>query len=334
MQPEQEQPERFDDIRIPRRAHTPGIAVARRVALAIGLVLFVALVVRLTRDGYVDSAGGQISFLDAIYYASVTVTTTGYGDITAISSGARLATVLLITPARILFLILVVSTTVEVLTEQTRERLSARRWRNQVKDHYVICGFGSTGQAALRDLRSRNVDPDKIVVVDINPDVLEIARRNGVTAVLGNAAENAILEQAAVEHARAVIVTPGRDDTAVLAVLTIRELNPNVHLVAGGNEQENLHLLRQGGADEVIDSTAAIGRMLGLGTVHPRAAMVLEDLLDGGEGLEFIELSGLTEVPDDVIVVAIIRDGTRLPIGQADVNDVRKTDRLVALREQ
>jgi len=309
------------------------MAVLRRVVLAVGLIIFVALVVRFTRDGYVDSADGTISFLDAMYYASVTITTTGYGDITAIGQNARLATLLLITPARIVFLILVVSTTVEVLTEQTRARLSARRWRNNVNNHYVICGFGSTGQAALRDLISRDVDPADVVVVDIDPQVLETARRYGVTAVLGSASENAVLEQAAIDRAQAVIVTPGRDDTAVLVTLTVRELNPKVHLVAGGNEQENLHLLRQGGADEVIDATAAVGRMLGLGTIAPGAAMIIDDLLDGGDGLELVEMPGDAVLAQTTTLVAVFRNDKRLRPDEVNLNTLSRSDRLVVLRE-
>ena len=89
-----------DLIRIPRPQRAPLAAVGRRVGLAVGLVFFIALVTYLGGDGYVDSATGDpVGFLDALYYASVTVTTTGYGDITAVTSAARLATVVLITPA-------------------------------------------------------------------------------------------------------------------------------------------------------------------------------------------------------------------------------------------
>ena len=301
--------------------------------MAVGLIFFVAGVVRLTRDGYVDAAGGEIGFLDALYYASVTVTTTGYGDITAIGERARLATLLFITPARILFLILVVSTTVEVLTEQSRQRLAARRWRNRVNDHYLILGFGSTGQAALRDLLSRGVAAEEVVVVDIESKVLESARRYGVTAVLGDASENSVLESAAIDRARSVIITPGRDDTAVLVTLTTRELNPTVHIVAGGNEQENLHLLRQGGADQVVDATAAVGRMLGLGTVAPGASIILEDLLDGSDGLELVDIAGNVPLGDDETLVAVIRDGKRMRPEMVDLDRLSSKDRLVVMRE-
>ena len=339
---DQDRPEtsgRYDLVHIPGRARPPIEAVLRRVASAAALVVFVALVVRVGRGGYVDVNDDPISMLDALYYASVTVTTTGYGDITAISSGARLATIFLITPARILFLILVVGTTVEVLTDQSRRLLLTRRWRQRVNDHYVICGFGATGRSAAADLTSRGIPPERIVAVDRDEAVVAEAGRLGFVAVLGDATQRTVLRQAAVDRARAVIIAPNRDDTAVLVTLTVRELNPDAHIVAGGREQENLHLLLQGGADEVIDATAAVGRMLGLGTHAPGAVRILDDLLDAGTGIELAELApstgadGAPTVPADVTLIAVIRNGDRLRADQVDATGLRTDDRLVVLRE-
>ena len=328
----------IDRIHLPRPPQAPLQAVLRRVGLAFGLVVFVALVVRLGRGGYVDVTGDEISFLDAMYYASVTVTTTGYGDITAVERGSRLATVVLITPARILFLILVVGTTVEVLTDQTRQNILTRRWRQRVKDHIVICGFGATGQSAASELLSRGAERGDIVVVDTDVAVIEHARRGGFVAVHGDATRNEVLVQASISRARAVVVTPNRDDTAVLVTLTVRERNPSSHIVAGVREKENLHLLRQGGADEVIDATAAVGRMLGLATYSPGAVRVLDDLIDSSSGLELVEMAptvtdGTASVPPGATLVAAIRNGRRIPGGRLDVAKLQPTDRLVVLRD-
>lgn len=322
-------------VRMPGRTRPPLAAVLRRVGFAMSLVVFVALVVRVGRDGYVDVTGDPIGLIDALYYASVTVTTTGYGDITAVSTGARLATILLITPARILFLILVVGTTVEVLTEQSRHLLLTKRWRQQVNDHYLICGFGATGRSAAADLMSRGTPADRIVVVDTDAEAVSGANLMGVVGVHGDASQSAVLHQASIGNARAVIVTPNRDDTAVLITLTARELNSDVHIVASGREQENLHLLRQGGADEVIDTTATVGRMLGLGTFAPGAVKVFDDLLDASVGLELAEVSpdnagGRPSVPTGTSLVVVIRDGRRLRPDQ--IETIGSDDRLVVLR--
>lgn len=328
----------LDMVRVPRSQRAPLSAILRRIGLAFGLIVFVAFVVRLSGDGYVDVTDDPISFLDALYYASVTVTTTGYGDITAVSEGARLAAMVLITPARVLFLILVVGTTVEVLTDQSKEIILKRRWRQRVKNHIVICGFGSTGQAAAADLISRGIQPSEIVAVDISPKEIQEANRLGLTGVLGDATRNEVLEQAAIGGAKAVVVSPNRDDTAVLVTLTIRQHNPEVHIVAGVREQENLHLLRQGGANEVIDATAAVGRMLGLGTESPGAVRVLDDLLAAGVGLELMEttpqvIDEQLSTPEGATLVAVIREGVRLPPAETSDACLIAGDRLVVLRE-
>ncbi|MEM7092992.1 MAG: NAD-binding protein [Actinomycetota bacterium] len=325
----------LDRVRLPRRQRSPLAAVARRIGLAVGLVLFVAVVTLLNRAGYVDSTGGDIGFLDALYYASVTVTTTGYGDISAITETARLTSILLIMPARIVFLILVVGTTVEVLTDQSRELLATRRWRNRVKNHIVVCGFGSTGQSAVAELLNRGASTDDVVVVDIDEDAVTAAQAQGFVAVHGSATRNEILEMAGVPDARSVVVAPNRDDTAVLITLTVRELNSTAHIVVGGRERENLHLLRQGGADEVIDATAAVGRMLGLATTDPAAVAVVDDLLDASNGLELAEVTIGPEGPalhPGCTLIAVIRDGRRLPESPV-LEDLRPGDRVVVLSE-
>lgn len=52
--------------------------------------------------GYTDSADGHVSVSDALYYTTVTLTTTGYGDITPVTEGARLVNIIVITPLRIM----------------------------------------------------------------------------------------------------------------------------------------------------------------------------------------------------------------------------------------
>lgn len=325
-------------IRVPRTRRAPLSAILRRVGLAFLLVVFVAVVAWAGGDGYVDTATGDpVGFLDAMYYASVTVTTTVYGDITAVSDGSRLATILLITPARIVFLILVVGTTVEVLTDQTREYLAARRWRRSVHDHMLICGYGSTGRSAAAELIKRGATAESIVVVDTDPGALAEAGRAGHVAIQGDATQSAVLEQAEIRSARTVIVAPNRDDTAVLITLTARELNAHAHIVAGGREQENLHLLRQGGADEVIDATAAVGRMIGLAATSPGAVRVVDDLLDSGTGLDLHEVVwGGDETPrlvDGDSVVAVIRDGRTLRAQTYEIGDLAPGDRVIVMSQ-
>ena len=132
------------ELRLPRGAPVaPLLAIGRRVAIAVAIVLVNWAVVLIERDGYNDSADGVLSTVDALYYTTVTLSTTGYGDITPVTTSARLINALVVTPMRFLFVLVLVGTTIQVLTERSRDQFRVARWRSRVQDHVVVCGPGS-----------------------------------------------------------------------------------------------------------------------------------------------------------------------------------------------
>lgn len=326
-------------VTLPRTELSPLVRVARRLAIAVGLIAFTAVVCYLDRDGYVDAKGDDVSLLDAIYYSTVSVTTTGYGDIRPESDTARLLTTLLVTPARVLFLIVLVGTTLEVLAEGARSAYRVGRWRDRVRDHALICGFGTKGRSAAKSLLAHGHAAEQIVVVESSPTAREEATELGLTVVNGDASSADVLRAAGVERARSVVVAPNRDDTAVLVTLTARELNPGATIVASVREEENAHLLRQSGATSVIVSSGAAGRLLGLATQSPRLVDVLEDLLSVGDGLDLTERDvrpeevgrPAVECADETPVVGVVRNGRVIPFDGDQAREVREGDRLVLL---
>lgn len=329
-------------IRLPHGKRSPFGSIQRRVMLASGLIVFVALVAYADRAGYRDSAGDEVSLLDAFYYSTVSITTTGYGDIAPVSDTARLLTTVLITPARVLFLILLVGTTLEFLAERTRELYRLRRWRETLGDHVIICGYGTKGRAAVESLLGSGTERDKIVVVDEDERALERAKEDDLAAVAGDAARTDVLRAAGIEQARAVVVASDRDDSAVLITLTARELAPHATIASAVQEEENAHLLAQSGANSVITSSGAAGRLLGLAIETPRLVAVLEDLLSVGEGLDIIELpvpeekvgGTLFEFDPHKLALAVIRGEDTLRFDDPRAATLEAGDRVVCLCNQ
>lgn len=320
------------------RERGPFFQLAARAALAALLLLVVAATVWLGRDGYVDDRGGEVTFLSALYYASVSVTTTGYGDITPVTDGARLATLLIVTPARILFLLLLLGTTIELLTERWRDEYRRSRWRQTVDNHYVICGYGVKGRAAARALRDDGVAQDAIAVIESNRGAAAEATRDGYTVVIGDSTRTTTLHEARVERAQAVIVATDRDDSAVLTTLTARELAPRASIVAAVREDENRHLLEQSGATSVVTSSETAGRLLGVTSRHPDTARVVEDLLDTAHGLMLVERKvSAMEVGRDAgategqVPVAVLRSGRLLRVDEPGCMPLREGDLIVSL---
>ncbi|MEU8796732.1 NAD-binding protein [Spirillospora sp. NPDC048819] len=327
-------------VLLPSARTGPLRAVAKRVGFALLLLFGTVAAVYADREGYRDGADETLSLLDAFYYATVTISTTGYGDITPVSESARLVNILFITPARVLFLIVLVGTTLEVLAERTREDWRKARWRTRVRDHIVVAGYGTKGRSAIKTLLSTGVSRESIVVVDPDPRVVAEAAEAGFVGVVGDATRNSVLKQAAVQRAREIVVASARDDTAVLVTLTARQLNPHAGIQASVRESENVPLLRQSGADHVVTSSEAAGRLLGVSTSQPNVSQVIEDLLDQGSGLDLAERevrpdeaggpAGAVREP----VLSVVRDGRLLPFDHPECAELRTGDRLIVVRSQ
>jgi voltage-gated potassium channel len=325
-------------VSLPEQERSPLAQLGRRLLLAIGILSGVVLLVWFDRGGYSDNADGEVDFLDAIYYTTVTLSTTGYGDIAPVTTQARMVNAFVITPARIAFLVLLIGTTLEVLASQGRELFRVARWRRKMDEHIVVVGYGTKGRSAIDTLVNNGYDREAVVVVDPTPGALEEAHADGLAVVTGDATRREVLRRAGVQKATQVIITTNRDDSNVLAALTVRQLNPDAWIVAAVREQENVALMRQSGANSVITSSDAVGRLLGLSTMSPMLGSVMEDLLTYGDGLEVAERELLvTEVgkqpqrlPDQVI--AVIRDEKVYRYFDPSVGLLARGDRLIVVR--
>ncbi|WP_406692615.1 potassium channel family protein [Saccharopolyspora sp. ID03-671] len=326
-------------IRMPGTVISPVRSIVRRILGALVALAATVAIVYVGRDGYKDSAGGEISILDVIYYATVSLSTTGYGDITPVSDQARLVNVLVITPLRVLFLIVLVGTTLEVLTERSRQAFKIQRWRSKVRDHVVVIGYGTKGRSAVTALLGEGADPGRIVVVDTDRASLESASAQGLVTVNGSGTRSDVLRVAGLPRARAIVIAPARDDTAVLVTLTARELAPKAQIVAAVREAENVHLLRQSGADSVVVSSETAGRLLGMATSTPSVVEMFEDLLSPEVGLaiaerevERQEVGGSPRHLAD-IVLGVVRDGELYRVDAPQADAIEEGDRLLYVRK-
>jgi voltage-gated potassium channel len=307
---------------------------------ACALVLAAVAVVYSDRDGYRDNYDETLTLLDCFYYAVVSLSTTGYGDITPVTQPARLVNVLFITPARVLFLIILVGTTLEVLTDQYRKGRQVSRWRRKLKDHVIICGYGTKGRAAVAALLETGYDKSRIVIVENRETGVRQAAASGFVVIEGDATRSAVLNDADVKNAKSVIIATDRDESSVLITLTVRQLTAGqVRIIAAVREQENAALLKQSGAHHVIVSSSTAGRLLGLTTTAPPLIDVVEDLLTPGQGMALAmrsaERAEVGRNPRELatLVVALIRRGKVLPLGGEQTVTIETGDLLVYIRD-
>lgn len=329
-------------VALPDRVRSPYWELGRRLLAALAILVGTVLLVYLDRDGYRDGNDPAndyaVDFLDSIYYTTVTLSTTGYGDIAPVDTTARMVNAFIITPFRIAFLVLLIGTTLEVLASQGREMFRVARWRKKMGEHVVVVGYGTKGRSAVDTLVNNGQDREAIVVVDPSPLALEEAHADGLAVVTGDATRREVLRRAGVQTATQVIITTDSDASNVLSTLTVRQLNPDAWIVAAVREQENVPLMKQSGANSVITSSDAVGRLLGLSSMSPMLGSVMEDLLTYGEGLEVAERDLLVNevgkqpqsLPDQVI--AVVRDEKAYRYFDPVVTLLARGDRLIVVR--
>ena len=324
-------------LSFPARPGSPLVAVSQRMLLAVGLLALASAIVYLDRHGYRDAAhpGKPLSVVGSIYYATVTLSTIGYGDIVPVTTAARLVNTVVITPMRLAFLIILVGTTLQVLTRQTRANWRIARWRSKMADHTIVIGYGTKGRSAVRTLRESGTAAESIVVLDLLTEAAGDANAAGLVAVTGDGARREALARAEIGSARQVVIAVNRDDTAVLITLTARQLNPCITIVAAVREEESRDLLRLSGADQVVVSSAAAGQLLAISAVRPAAGRVIGDLLDRGRGLDLAERPataaevGASAQDADGTVIALVRGDDVLSADHPAARRLAGGDRLI-----
>ena len=260
-----------------------------------GLVLFL-LVCLLAVVGYV-SAGWTIS--DAVYMVIITIFGVGYGEVQPIQSPALRMLTILVIVAGYGAVIYTVGGCVQMLIDGELNRaLGVRRMTKgieQLRGHTIVCGIGRLGSILAREL----YDAGKpFVAIDGDRNRVQDAEERGYLVIHGDATEEHILQQAGIRHASTVATVLSQDATNVFVTVTAREMNPNVTIIARGENPRTEKKLLGCGANRVVLPTAIGAKKLAQLITRPTAENMLEQIQDQSSmiddlrqiGLEFDEL--------------------------------------------
>ncbi len=287
----------------------------------------------------------KVSFFDALYMTTITVTTVGFEEVFPLSRAGRTFT-MVISLAGVAVILVVASEVARVVLEADLRRVFGLRREGSMtdglEDHIVVCGHGRMGRAVVEALRERRVP---FVVVDSEPARLEGIEKEGVPTVRGDATQERTLLAAEVKSARTFIACLRDDAHNVFSILLARQLNPRITIIARAVEDESEERLRLAGANKVINPYRLGGTRLAYTALKPTVMDFLEASLPGtSEDLELAEmvvqpgseLAGKTLAGAAVrkrfgiIVVALKREGSSLFNPDPDVR-IEANDVLVVL---
>ncbi|MCS3901898.1 potassium channel family protein [Methanococcus voltae] len=204
----------------------------------------------------------SLSMFDSFYLTIITMFTIGYGDIHPITYMGRLTAILLALTGTSVGLFTFGSTLQLFVEGYFRKANRMRNMKNRIKnmkDHYVLCGYGRIGKVVANRLAKRGAD---FVVLDLSEEnlVSEFEKNPEFNYICGDATLDECLIEANIKNAKTLISTMPRDSDNVFVTLSAKRLNPNIHVVSKAEETVSMDKLLIAGADKVV-SPYMIGGM-------------------------------------------------------------------------
>lgn len=232
----------------------------------------------------------KINFLDALYMTVITLATVGYREVKDLSINGKIFTILLIFSGFGVFTYALTTGAKIIIEGEIKEAFKKRNMKKKIdnlRDHYIICGFGRMGRIIAKELRSNNIP---FVIVEKNRE--NLPEEGDFLYIKGDATKDEILKGAGIERAKGLITVLSSDTENLYVVLSAKGLNPELFIVARAAEEGAEIKLKRAGADRVV-SPYHIG---GLRIAHTVLRPTVVDFLEFATRSEHVEIQ-IEEIP-------------------------------------
>jgi len=282
---------------------------------------------------------------DSLYMTVQTLTTVGYGDLpphTARGRAFAIVVMLIGAGGVALFVSTIVQSVVqsELLSTFGQRRLSKRM--SKLRDHYIICGSGRVGSHLVRDLLSAN---ETFVLIENDQQRAAEFSQRGISVLVGDATLEESLREVGVQHARGLAACLPNDADNVYVVLTARDLNPNLRIVARAAEEQAEAKLIRAGANHVVAPTIIGGHRMAVALTKPAVSEFMDSITANelGLGFEQVEIDAASSLIGkelratpiraelDVVIVSIRRQSGDVFFNPAAEAVIEAGDILIAI---
>jgi voltage-gated potassium channel len=286
--------------------------------------------------------------LDAVYMTITTITTVGFSEVHPLSSAGRVFTLFLIVSGVGTILYTFNNAARIVIEGEIQDMFGRRKVEKKIKelkDHYIICGYGRMGMVICKELKEKGASFAVIEKATMPSDILQ----SDLLLVRGDATKDEVLKQAGIERAKGLISVLPTDAENLYVVLSAKVLNPDLNIVARAGEEGSEQKLLRAGADRVVSPYHIGGLRIAHTVLQPSVVDFIEFATRSGnidlqmEEIYVREGAGISGTTLDqcgigrelgIIIVAIKRTGGEMKFNPTFRTVIRPGDVLIALGEK
>ncbi len=235
-------------------------------------------------------AGGTLGYMllegwgliESLYMTVITLSTVGFSEVRPLSQPGRIFTAGLIVAGVGAVTYLFAAISQYIISGELTGSLRKARMQQRIdalSGHYVICGYGRVGQQVQLDLQGKG---QQCVVVEVSEDALKEAPPRTLY-VIGDAADDAVLQQAGIARAAGLVAATGDDATNLFVALSAHTLNLTLPIVARANDPATEPKLIRAGATHVISPYTLSGRRIARQLLYPSVTDFLDVVMHSGD---------------------------------------------------
>ena len=213
----------------------------------------------------------------SVYWALITMTTVGYGDISPESTPGRLVAIVLACFGLLIYSYIGI-TIMSIVMEHNLSGVFGMH-KTKYKHHFVICGWTSLSDVVLSELLT---EYRQIAVITEEQDDIIIIKRKGdaknIFPIYGDPSKIDILEQANIREASVVVLCMDDDSKNLITALHIKELNPRARIIVRTERAELRKTMKIAGVTYVVTPDVMAGRLIASAAFEPEVANFIEDV--------------------------------------------------------
>jgi len=258
--------------------------IKRRLIL---IVMAVFCVIMIGTIGYYVIYQGNSTFMDCLFMTVISLTTVGYGEITAVTGNvpAEIFTMLLITFGMGIILYGISTLTAIIIEGELSGILRKKKMEKEISklsNHYIVCGGGETGRPVIAEL-VMNGEP--VVLIEQSEEIIERCKEIGdLLYIQGVAADDASLAAAGIDRAAGIIVTLSSDKDNLFTTMSARMLNSRVRIISRVISKSLEPKMRRAGANSVVSPNYIGALRMASEMIRPAAVNFLDSMLRSSMG--------------------------------------------------